>query len=320
MAPHQNISPPSEDGLDEFMNYDQLKQQIDDREVVLLDGGSGTEILRRGYTWASHQLKSEPEMNLEIHQDYIHAGADVITTNTFQLSKRSFRAHFANNDHLNAIGAEGLLNRARELIQDSVKLADKARQEAGQKDTFIAASITTLEWCFRPDKTPDVEEIYDEYIEELSDYADAGADIFLFETFNSTSEGEVALKAAQEVGKPAWIAFVPYKDGKLLGGETMAQVVDAMGPLKPDVLLLNCAPPDHITAGLEKLAPAWDGPLGVYAHVGKFNPPEWMFTDEYPAERYRDECQKWHDMGATVIGGCCGTTPDYISLLKQSFA
>ena len=186
--------------------------------------------------------------------------------------------------------------------------------------TFIAASITTLEWCFRPDKTPDVEEIYDEYIEELSDYADAGADIFLFETFNSTSEGKVALKAAQEVGKPAWIAFVPYKDGKLLGGETMAQVVDAMGPLKPDVLLLNCAPPDHITAGLEKLAPVWDGPLGVYAHVGKFNPPEWMFTDEYPAERYRDECQKWHDMGATVIGGCCGTTPDYISLLKQSFA
>lgn len=122
------------------------------------------------------------------------------------------------------------------------------------------------------------------------------------------------------MGKPAWIAFVPYKDGKLLGGESMTQVAEAMGPHDPDVLFLNCAPPDHTTAGLEKLAPIWDGPLGVYAHVGKFNPPEWMFTDEYPAERYRDECQKWHNMGATVIGGCCGTTPEYISLLKQTFA
>ena len=317
---HQITSPPLDGRSDKFMSYHQLKQRIDDREVVLLDGGIGTEILRRGYTWASHQLKSEPELNLEIHQDYIHAGADVITTNTFQLSKRSFRSHFAGKDHLATVGAEGLLNRARGLIHDSVKLADTARRETGRENTLIAASITTLEWCFRPDKTPDVDQIYDEYVEELTDYADAGADIFLLETFNSTPEGEVALKAAKEVGKPAWIAFVPYKDGKLLGGDTMEQVADALGPHEPDVLILNCAPPDHITAGLEKLAPIWDGPLGVYAHVGKFYPPEWMFTDEYPAERYRDECKKWHNMGATVIGGCCGTTPKYISLLKQSFA
>ena len=89
------------------MGYTELKNRIDDRKVTLLDGGIGTEILRRGYTWASHQLKTEPELNLEIHQDYINAGADVITTNTFQLSKRSFRNHFANDKHLKAMGASG---------------------------------------------------------------------------------------------------------------------------------------------------------------------------------------------------------------------
>ena len=168
------------------MGYNELKSKIDSQQVTFLDGGIGTEILRRGYTWASHQLKSEPELNLEIHQDYIDAGADVITTNTFQLSKRSFRNHFANNEHLEALGAKGLLDRASELIHESVSLADKARRSMDHNDILIAASITTLEWCFRPDRSPDAEEIYDEYLEELTDYADAGADIFLIETFNST--------------------------------------------------------------------------------------------------------------------------------------
>ena len=99
----------------------------------------------------------------------------------------------------------------------------------------------------------------------------------------------------------------------------MAQVVDAMADQRPDVLLLNCAPPDHVSAGLEKLAPLWDGPLGVYAHVGRFNPPEWQFTDEYPPDKYLAACRQWHDLGATVIGGCCGTTPDHIAALTEAF-
>ena len=116
------------------MGYTELKKRIDDRQIIFLDGGIGTEILRRGYTWASHQLKTEPELNLEIHQDYINAGADVITTNTFQLSKRSFRNHFASEEHLTALGANDLLDRAGELIHESVALADKARRSLGRKD------------------------------------------------------------------------------------------------------------------------------------------------------------------------------------------
>ena len=300
------------------MSYTDLKQKIDTGEVVLLDGGIGTEILRHGYTWASHQLKNEPKLNLEIHKDYISAGAHVITTNTFQLSRRSFRNHFASYEHMALQGVANLTDRVGELVNDSVQLADNARKALGRDDVLIAASITTLEWCFRPDKTPDIEKIYDEYLAELTEYSDAGTDIFLFETFNSTPEAVVAIRAAREVGKPGWIALVPYKDGNLLGGESMEQVVDALGPEEPDVLLLNCAPPHHVTAGIEKLAPLWKGPLGVYAHVGKFNPPEWHFTNEYPPDKYLSECKHWHDLGATVIGGCCGTTPEHIARISSS--
>ena len=300
------------------MGYHELQQRLDTGERVYLDGGIGTEILRRGYSWAGHQLTSEPELNLDIHKDYIKAGADIITTNTFQLSKRSFRNHFASDRHLQAVGVPGLLDRASELIREAVGLAREARQQAGRPDVLIAASITTLEWCFRPDRTPDLAQVYDEYLEELEDYKRAGADLFLFETFNATPEAQVAIRAARELGMPAWVAFVPYRDGALLGGENMVQVVDAMTLAGPDVLLLNCAPPAHITAGLEKLAPLWEGPLGAYAHVGRFNPPEWQFTDDYPPDKYLAACRHWHELGATVIGGCCGTTPDHITTLTRS--
>ena len=163
-----------------IMSYTDLKQKIDTGEVVLLDGGIGTEILRHGYTWASHQLKNEPKLNLDIHKDYISAGAHVITTNTFQLSRRSFRNHFASDEHMALQGVANLTDRVGELVNDSVQLADEARKALGRDDVLIAASITTLEWCFRPDQNPDVSKIYDEYLEELTDYADAGADIFLF--------------------------------------------------------------------------------------------------------------------------------------------
>ena len=72
------------------MSYKELKSRIDAQQVTFLDGGIGTEILRRGYTWASHQLKSEPELNLEIHQDYINAGADVITPIPFNSANVAF--------------------------------------------------------------------------------------------------------------------------------------------------------------------------------------------------------------------------------------
>ena len=93
-----------------------------------------------------------------------------------------------------------------------------------------------------------------------------------------------------------------------------------MAPSAPMLQMAHAARASEDTAGLEQLAPLWNKPLGVYAHVGKFNPPEWQFTDEYNADQHLQECKHWHDLGATVIGGCCGTTPGYIKKLTQFFS
>jgi enediyne biosynthesis protein CalE2 len=303
------------------MTYSEVRKKLDRGELVVLDGAIGTEILRRDVTWADHQLLKRPDVVRAIHADYLTAGADVISTNTFQLTRRSFLQHFRDAEHMRHIGPPDLETRWTALLSAGVRLADEARQQAGLGDrAAVAGAMTTLEWCFRPDLAPSGVQVEEEYREVAQVFADAGADLLLIETVNSIGEAVAAARGARKVGIPFWIAFVPDERGRLFSGETLPEAAAALQPLEPDVLLVNCAPPDDVSVGLRELAPAWKQPLGAYPHIGRFDPPEWLFTDEYPPERYLHEARGWVDQGASVIGGCCGTTPEHISLLAARLA
>ena len=95
------------------------------------------------------------------------------------------------------------------------------------------------------------------------------------------------------------------------------QAAGALEPREPGAILLNCAPPGDVTVGLRELVRHWSGPAGVYPHVGRFDPPEWLFTDEYPPDRYAEVAREWIGLGAQIVGGCCGTTPDHIAAIGQ---
>lgn len=297
--------------------YARLKDRLDRREIIILDGGIGSEMLRRGVSWEGHKVESEPDAIRSIHADYLRAGADVITTNTFQLARRSFLGHFADLDHLRRVGAADLETRATALIREGVNRALEAREKTRRPEVSIAGSMTTLEWCFRPDMAPTGDAMRAEYGETIRAFKDAGADLMLFETLNSVREARVALQAAREVGVPGWMSFVCDWNGRLLSGETMTQVRAGLASLEPDVLLFNCAPPPDITLALRELSRDYRRPRGAYAHVGRFDPPDWMFTDEFPPEKYLAVCREWATLGAQVLGGCCGTTPMHIEALKK---
>ncbi len=294
------------------------RRKLEGKETIILDGGIGTEILRRGSNWASHLIKDDPDLVRSIHADYIDVGSDVITTNTFQLSRRSFRNHFNDLEHMEAIGGLNLERCADELIADGVKLACEARERSGRHEVSIAGSMTTLEWCFRPDLTPEKNQMREEYRQQVEVFRDAGADLMLFETFNSVMEARIALEAAAEIGIPAWMGFVSDSEGQLLSGETMQDVAAGLDNLPVEAVLINCCPVDYTTRGMDELKRHWPGITGAFAHVGKFYPPVWHFTDECPPEKYLLEARRWKDIGAGVIGGCCVTTPEYIQLLSSS--
>jgi S-methylmethionine-dependent homocysteine/selenocysteine methylase len=125
--------------------YANLRKPIQRREIVILDGAIGSEMLRRGVTWEAHKVDSEPDAIRSIHADYIRAGADVITTNTFQLARRSNLNHFADGKHMKHIGAKGLAKRAVVLIREGVARAREAREQVGRPGVCIAGSMTTLD-------------------------------------------------------------------------------------------------------------------------------------------------------------------------------
>ena len=303
----------------ETPHYGPLRERLARGETVILDGGIGTEVLRRDVTWADHQVLDRPTVVRAIHRDYVDAGADVISTNTFQLTRRALYNHFRDDAHRKQVGAPDLEDRAERLLRAATKLAIEARDAAANgRPVAVAGAITTLEWCFRPDLAPSPEQARAEYVETIGTLADAGCDLVLIETVNSVAEAKVALEAANEVGLPCWMAFAPTETGKLFTGETLAQAEAALEPLGVDAILVNCAPPDDCRAGLIEMAKVRSGPKGLYPHVGRFDPPEWLFTDEYPPDRYAEEARAWQQLGATVIGGCCGTTPDTIAVVVKA--
>ena len=102
----------------------------------------------------------------------------------------------------------------------------------------------------------------------------------------------------------------------MFSGETLAEACLALEPLQPDALLVNCAPPADIQAGLRALVRHSRVPVGAYPHIGRFDPPEWLFSDEYPPARYLELARDWVDSGARIVGGCCGTTPEHIAALR----
>jgi len=300
------------------MSYAAIGKKLGASEMVILDGAIGTEILRRNVTWADHQLASRPEFVRGIHEDYIRAGADVISTNSFQLCRRALYNHFRDEAHRRQIGATDLDQRADKLLAASVRLAIEARERAaGGRQVAVAAAITTLEWCFRPDLAPSAKQAKREYREIFQVVKDAGADLVLLETLNSISEARAALEVAKSLGLPCWTSFVCDERGRLFTGETMAEMVAALEPLGVDAILLNCAPPGDINAGLKELLAQAHVATGAYPHIGRFDPPEWMFTDEYPPACYLQVAASWKQMGARILGGCCGTTPDHIAALTD---
>lgn len=300
------------------MNYQAIEQKLKSGGTVILDGAIGTEILRRNVTWADHQLANRPDFVRGIHEDYIRAGADVISTNSFQLCRRALYNHFRDDAHRRQIGADDLEDRADKLLAASVRLAIDARQRANAaRPVAVAAAITTLEWCFRPDLAPSPEQARCEYLEIFQVIKDAGADLVLLETLNSISEARAALEVAKSLGLPCWTSFVCDERGRLFTGESMAQMVAALEPLGVDAILLNCAPPGDINAGMKELLGHANVPTGAYPHIGRFDPPEWMFTDEYPPALYAQVASSWKQIGARILGGCCGTTPDHIAALRS---
>jgi len=306
------------------MPYNIIKENLSTKKPVLLDGGIGTEVLRRGVRWLQHGIEDAPHVIRDIHVDYLNAGVDVLTTHTFNLTKRNFINFFRDADHMDLIGAPGLPTRAMELCRAAVSLAKEALTQTGKAETVpLAGSISPVMHLFRPDLSPPENDCLIHHKECIEILSDCGVDLIFFEGMNNTREAQAALQAAAGFDLPVWMSFVPGVDGNLLNGELLLDAANLARSQGAEAVLVSAGSIPMITNSLSNIING--SPCGAKAIIGRYSPPSWKpdfyprfeDTGEVSPEKYAQEVNNWLDQGVHIVGGSSGTTPEHIRAVRK---
>ena len=291
-------------------NFEKLQRRLAAGETVLMDGGMGSEIERRGLisptTWSGGPMLTHPEEVQDIHQEYIDAGAEIIITNTFGTGR----------DMLEEGGIEHKVAEANRL---GIQAAMQARKNTGTDDSVvIAASVSTMRPKAHAEVAVPYETALTTYREQLGELAKGGPDVAVGEMLVRISDTLAVIQAATELNLPVWVGLSLVRDGDDLylgiedrhGGETLQDALDAIKGKGVASVFIMHTPVDDTGPGLDIVKKNWQGTFGAYAHfprrAGRIDP-----------QRYLEYAKGWSEQGARIIGGCCGTTPAHIRVLNE---
>ncbi len=279
-------------------------------EIILLDGGTGTELEVHGVpmddeAWSGAAVLTHAALVRTVHEAYIQAGADIIITNSYGASKHVLR-------HAK------LADKFRFINSEAVKLAQQAIENVAQRPITIAGAISTT--TFGKEQPP-AAEAQANFTEQVEILAEGGVDLIILEMMRDIEYTNYALQAAHSVGLPVWLGLSSQQadDGTPLlwnRQHTLAEGMAAFDLSRLDLVALMHTLTEEIEAALTLVKRYWSGKLGVYAHSGEFIMPRWQFHNTISPEAYALAAQKWVRQGVQVVGGCCGIRPAHIAQLK----
>ncbi len=285
-----------------------LLKRLAEGPALLLDGATGTELERRGSPaslplWSAHALQDDPDLVGRIHADYVAAGAELLTANTFRTQRRTL-SHGAPSPQ------------AAELTARAVALARQAAEGAGHR-VWVLGSAPPLEDCFRPDLVPGGADLEREHGDHAENLTASGVDAILLETMNTVREAVAAARAARATGATVLASFVCWDGGNLLSGEALGDAVAAVREERVAAVLANCLPPSNVAACLPVLR-ASGLPWGIYPNLGApVDGGSGRRSEERTPEAFAEHAAAWLDDGARIVGGCCGTNPAHIRAVAQ---
>jgi len=291
-------------------------ERVAARELVVIDGGTGTEIQRRGgamddATWCAEANLDRPDLVRDVHRAYLQAGAELIIANTFATSPLLFTT-IGREDDVATI----------DLV--AVRLAREAVEAAGGT-AAVAGSISTMQPVVRGDDRTDRSrawaeaEVRERYRRKAGTLAEAGVDVLVMEMMRDTGPSVWATEAAIETGLPVWVglSFEPGPDGGLVGWGRpecpLDDVVAALVATGPDLVAVMHSSVDDTGPALAAVRSRYSGPLGAYPESGRFAMPDWVFVDVIGVDELLDVTRTWVAQGVTVVGGCCGVSPEHIA-------
>jgi enediyne biosynthesis protein CalE2 len=295
-----------------------LRLRLASKMPVLLDGATATELQRRGFEmhaplWSAQVLLT-PEGRaalLEIHREYVDAGADIITANTFRTTRK-------------AVSASGARVTAAELAATAVGLARQAVDDAtSSRPVLVAASLAPVGDAYRPEDTPSNGLLREEHDDTIANLLAAGADLILAETVNTWREAEVIGALCRARQAPFIVSFVCNDDGLLLSGESYAALPRFVAEFAPLAVSINCSNLAATRLALSRLPSVDELALGVYPNVedrsaAPADAPGGYLRPNVSTRQFVEfisESASRH--GLSLLGGCCGTSPRYIAALRK---
>lgn len=293
--------------------------------MTILDGGMSRELVRLGAIlrqpeWSALALMESPEIVRRVHEEFIAAGANVVTTNSYALVPFH-------------IGETRFREEGRRLIALSGRLAREAVDAAGQGNVRVAGSLPPIfgsyePQLFRPDRVQD-------YLGVLVEELDPFIDVFLGETLSLIAEADAVQQAVKGTGKPFWISFTlqdepgaETQQPRLRSGESVADAARWIAGSTASALLFNCSRPEVMRQAVDVACATLATcqrrvEIGVYANAftsdddGAANETLHDVREDLSADRYASFACDWQESGATMIGGCCGVGAAHIHGLKR---
>lgn len=277
---------------------------------VILDGATGSNLQQAGMKSGDcpeQWIVDHAEVFIELQRQYIEAGSDVLYTPTFTCNRIKLDEY-------------GLADRQQELTKELVGLTREAIRRSGtQRKIYIAGDISMTGQQLEPVGNMPFETLVEVYKEEVRLLAEEGVDLFAIETMMSLQECRAALLAVKETcDKPALVTLTYQEDGRTLYGtspETALVVLQSMGA---DAIGINCSTgPDKMLEAVKAMSVYASVPLVVKPNAGLPFLKEGVTCYDMDAESFAVAMQPLIEAGASVLGGCCGTTPEHIRQLVE---
>ncbi len=283
-----------------------FKERLNKGEIILFDGAMGTMLQANGMTGGELPERynlEKPEIIEKIHLEYLVAGADVITTNTFG----------ANSHKLEESGLK-----VKEVIEAAVSCARKAIEKNGQ-EVYVALDIGPVGQLMEPMGTLSFDDVYELVKEQVVAGEKAGCDLVLLETMTDIYELKAAVLAIKEnTSLPVLTTMTFEANGRSLTGtdpETMVNILEGLGV---DALGMNCSlGPIESKVILEDILKYATFPVMIQPNAGLPVIKEGKTVYSITEDQFVEAAAEFLEAGISILGGCCGTTPSYIGKLKQ---
>ena len=306
------------------MTYNLIKQRLENNDTIILDGAIGAELEKKGAKmhkdlWCGTCSVESPDLVKKVHEEYILAGADIITTNTYATTPIAMKQY-------------GFDNQVNEFNKKSVQLAKEAVNNSN-KDIAVAGSVSTFGSLYKYG----LEAMKPGFKEQLNILSNEGVDLIILEAMSSQADiVETIVECSSQTKLPVWLSIscvIDDNTNKVMLGfsdtfdtdtnvyEDFETSMDNFSKIHQGPILIAHSDIEVTGQAIKIAKKKFNGVLGAYPNRGHYEKPHWKFVDNITPSEYLEKARSWVDDGAQIVGGCCGVGVEEIkaiSVLKKN--